>query len=125
LLLRASPLGCRPNQVGDPNASAPHTYQSWFNAAAFAAPPASQTTETTERPGAIRGPGFWRTDLSLFKNMKFGERVSGQLRWETFNTFNHTNPICCASTSFTSSLFNQVTATRDPRITQLGMKVNF
>jgi len=124
-LLGASPLGCRPNQIGDPNAGAPHTYQSWFNAGGLAAPSASQTTETTERPGAIRGPGFWRTDLSLFKNMKFGERVSGQLRWETFNTFNHTNPICCASTSFTSSLFNQVTATRDPRIMQLGMKVNF
>src|SRR5437773_6316904 len=28
---------------------------------------ATQMTETTERPGAIRGPGFWRTDLSLFK----------------------------------------------------------
>jgi len=123
-LLGASPLGCRPNQVGDPNAGS-HTYQSWFNAGAFAAPAATQTTETTERPGAIRGPGFWRTDLSLFKNMKFGERVSGQLRWETFNTFNHTNPICCASTSFSSTLFDKVTSTRDPRIMQLGLKVNF
>jgi len=123
-LLGASPLGCRPNQVGDPNTGS-HTYQSWFNAGAFAAPAATQTTETTERPGAIRGPGFWRTDLSLFKNMKFGERVSGQLRWETFNTFNHTNPICCASTSFTSTLFDKVTSTRDPRIMQLGLKVNF
>jgi hypothetical protein len=124
-LLSASPLGCRPNQIGDPNSGAPHTYTSWFNASAFAVPTATQTTETTERPGAIRGPGFWRTDLSLFKNMKFGERVSGQFRWETFNTFNHTNPICCASTSFTSTLFNQVTSTRDPRIMQLGLKFNF
>lgn len=124
-LLGASPLGCRPNQVGDPNAGAPHTYSSWFNATAFAVPGATQTTETTERPGAIRGPGFWRTDLSLFKNMKFTERLSGQLRWETFNTFNHTNPICCGSTSFTSTLFNRVTSTRDPRIMQLGMKLNF
>jgi len=49
----------------------------------------------------------------------------GQLRWETFNTFNHTNPICCASTSFASSLFNKIGATRDPRIMQLGMKLNF
>jgi len=64
---------------------------------AFAAPPASQTVETSERPGAIRGPGFWRTELSLFKNIKFTERFTGQLRFETFNTFNHTNPICCAS----------------------------
>ncbi len=124
-LLSASPLGCRPNQIGNPNANAPHTHAQWFNAGAFAVPDATQTTETTERPGAIRGPGFWRTDLSLFKNMHFGERVSGQLRWETFNTFNHTNPICCASTSFTSTLFNQVTSTRDPRIMQLGLKLNF
>jgi hypothetical protein len=124
-LLGASPLGCRPNQIGDPNSGAPHTYASWFNAAAFAVPGSAQTTETTERPGAIRGPGFWRTDLSLFKNMRFTERLTGQLRWETFNTFNHTNPICCASTSFTSTLFNRVTSTRDPRIMQLGMKLNF
>jgi len=124
-LLGASPVGCRPNQIGDPNSGAPHTIGSWFNAGAFAVPTTTQTTETTERPGAIRGPGFWRTDLSLFKNMKFTERLSGQLRWETFNTFNHTNPICCGSTSFASTLFNQVTSTRDPRIMQLGMKLNF
>src|SRR6266849_5021738 len=124
-LLGASPVGCRANQVGDPNSGAPHTINSWFNAAAFGVPSATQTTETTERPGAIRGPGFWRTDLSLFKNMKFTERLTGQLRWETFNTFNHTNPICCASTSFASSNFNKIGATRDPRIMQLGLKLNF
>jgi hypothetical protein len=124
-LLGASPLGCRPNQIGDPNSGAPHTIASWFNTAAFAAPSATQTTETTERPGAIRGPGFWRTDLSLFKNIKLTERFTGQFRWETFNTFNHTNPVCCGSTSFVSTLYNQVTTTRDPRIMQLGMKLNF
>jgi len=125
-LLGASPLGCRANQVGDPNSGAPHSYDNgWFNAAAFNVPSATQTTETTSRPGAIRAPGFWRTDLSLFKNFKFGERLTGQLRWETFNTFNHTNPICCASTSFASSSFNLVRSTRDPRIMQLGLKLNF
>ncbi|HWZ96495.1 MAG TPA: carboxypeptidase regulatory-like domain-containing protein [Candidatus Dormibacteraeota bacterium] len=124
-LLGASPLGCRPNQIGDPNSGAPHLYTGWFNAAAFAAPDGTQTTVTTERPGAVRGPGFWRTDLSLFKNFKFSDRFTGQLRWETFNTFNHTNPICCGSLTATSSLFNKVTTTRDPRIMQLGMKLNF
>ena len=124
-LLSTSPLGCRPNQIGDPNSGAPQLFTGWFNAAAFAAPDATQTTVTTERPGAIRGPGFWRTDLSLFKNMKFSERFTGQLRWETFNTFNHTNPICCGSLTATSSLFNKVTSTRDPRIMQIGMKLNF
>lgn len=124
-LLGASPVGCRPNQVGDPNLNPPHTLNSWFTASAFAPPSATQTTVTTERPGAIRAPGFWRTDLSLFKNMKFTERFTGQLRWETFNTFNHTNPICCASTSLISSLYNTVGSTRDPRIMQLGLKLNF
>jgi len=124
-LLGASPVGCRPNLVGDPNFSAPHTIASWFNAAALTAPSPTQTTETTERPGAIRGPGFWRTDLSLFKNIKFTERFTGQFRWETFNTFNHTNPICCASTNLISTLYNTIGSTRDPRIMQLGMKLNF
>ena len=124
-LLGASPVGCRPNLVGDPNSNAPHTIASWFNAAALMAPPATQTTETTEGPGAIRGPGFWRTDLSLFKNIKFTERLTGQFRWETFNTFNHTNPICCGSTNMISSLYNTIASTRDPRIVQLALKLNF
>jgi hypothetical protein len=118
-------LGCRPNQVSDPNANAPHTLASWFNPAAFAPPSATQITETTERPGAIRAPGFWRTDLSLFKNIKFNERLTAQFRAETFNTFNHTNPICCASTNLISTLYDKVTSTRDPRIMQLGLKLNF
>ena len=124
-LLGASPLGCRPNQVGDPNSGAPHTFSSWFNTAAFAAPSITQTTETTERPGAIRGPGFWRTDLSLFKNIKFSERFTGQFRFETFNTFNHTNPICCTSTNLIFLSYGTVSSTRDPRIMQLGLKLNF
>ncbi len=123
--LSASPVGCRPDLVGDPNADAPHTFGAWFNAGAFANPDATQTTVGSSRPGSVRGPGFWRTDLSLFKNIKFNERLTGQLRWETFNTFNHTNPICCTSLSVTSGFFNRVSSTRDPRIMQLGMKLNF
>jgi hypothetical protein len=118
-------VGCRVNQVGNPNSNAPNTYTQWFNAAAFQPALVGQTTEPTERPGAIRAPGFWVTDLSLFKNIKFTERFTGQFRLESFNTFNHTNPICCASTAFSSTAFNQVTSTRDPRIVQAAMKFNF
>jgi hypothetical protein len=126
----ASPIGCRVNQVGDPNSGAQHSFTNWFNAAAFQPAPAGQTTTPTERPGAIRAPGFWKTDLSLFKNIKFTERFTGQFRLESFNTFNHTNPICCnngatSGTNFSSTLFNQVNSTRDPRIVQLAMKLNF
>jgi hypothetical protein len=126
----ATPIGCRVNQVGDPNSGAQHSFTNWFNAAAFQPAPAGQTTEPTERPGAIRAPGFWVTDLSLFKNIKFTERFTGQFRLESFNTFNHTNPICCnngatTGTNFSSTFLNQVNSTRDPRIVQLAMKFNF
>ena len=121
-----TPVGCRVNLVGDPNANAPHSITGdWFNASAFSVPTATQTDLPSERPGTIRAPGFWNTDLALFKNIKFTEVFTGQFRLESFNTFNHTNPICCASTSYASTLFNTINATRDPRIVQLAVKLNF
>ncbi len=63
--------------------------------------------------------------MGLFKNLKFTERFGGQLRFESFNTFNHLNPICCASFSMANANFNRVRAARDPRIPQLGLKFNF
>lgn len=146
--LGPSPCSLRANQVGDPNANEPHQYTAWFNGAAFVSPsltfdptcpalpaptasiPAScvasmtQTTLPTSRPGAVRLPGFWRTDMSLFKNIKFTERFKGQFRLETFNTFNHTNPIV-NSTSLASSNYNKILSARDARIVQLAMKINF
>jgi hypothetical protein len=121
----ATPVGCRVNQIGDPNANAPHTFANWFDASAFSVPTSTQTFIPSERPGAIRGPGFWNADLSVFKNAKFTEKLNGQFRLEMFNALNHTNPICCGSNAFNSTLFNQITSTRDPRIIQLAMKMNF
>ncbi len=123
--LGPSPCSFRANQVGDPNANAPNTYTSWFNGSAFTNPTYGQTTLPASRPGAVRLPGFWRTDLGVFKNLKFNERLSGQLRLETFNTFNHLNPICCASFTTSSIYYNTVTSARDPRQMQVGMKLQF
>ncbi len=123
--LGPSPCSLRANQVGDPNSGQPRSYENWFNAAAFTNPVAGQTTAPSERPGALRLPGFWRTDLGLFKSLKFSERFSGQLRLETFNTFNHLNPICCASLTTSSGSYNKIRSARDPRIMQLALKLNF
>src|SRR5262249_10037939 len=83
--------GCisMPNQVGDPNAGAPHTITQWFNTGAFA--PNTSVAPGTARRGSVIGPGFWRQDLSLFKNLTLTERFKAQLRAEAFNVFNHTN----------------------------------
>ncbi|MBV8206900.1 MAG: carboxypeptidase regulatory-like domain-containing protein [Acidobacteria bacterium] len=166
--LGSTPCSLRPDEIGNPDASAGctatqavpcfHTYQQvgglngpWFNQSVFeggagnvkvtspafqcygsangCVPYTGQTNIGTARPGNYRGPGFWRTDLGAFKNIKFSERLSGQLRLETFNTFNHTNPIAPgtggSSNSMTSTAFNQVLLARDPRLLQLGIKINF
>jgi Carboxypeptidase regulatory-like domain len=41
---------------------------------------------------SLRGPIFNQVNLSLFKNIKIGERLTFQLRGEAFNAFNHPNP---------------------------------
>lgn len=123
--LGPSPCSFRANQIGNPNSNQPQGFEGWFNAAAFASPVAGQTTAPSEGPGAVRLPGYWRTDLSLFKNLKFTERFGGQFRFEAFNTFNHLNPICCASFTLGNTNFDKIRSARDPRILQLGFKLNF
>lgn len=123
--LGPSPCSFRANQVGNPNAGGTGNYENFFNAAAYTDPAVGQITLPAQRPGSLRLPGFWRTDLGVFKNIKFNERFGGQLRLETFNTFNHNNPICCASFTTSSSLYNKVRAARDPRTAQLAFKLNF
>lgn len=123
--ITTSPCVLRANQVGDPNANQPFSYEGWFNGAAYTNPQPGQTVQGTSKPGSLRLPGFWRTDLSLFKNIKFSERFKGQFRFETFNTFNHLNPVCCGSFTTSNALFNKVRSARDPRIMQLAMKISF
>jgi hypothetical protein len=114
------------NQIG--SASGPKTVGEYFNTAAF-----SQSVGTfgDSRPGAVLGPGFQRWDTSLFKNIKFGERASFQLRLETFNTFNHGSPsqICnnggTSSCVFGTPAFGLVTDYHIPREVQIGGKFTF
>jgi hypothetical protein len=119
----ASQCPIRPNQVGDPNSGAPHTVATWFNTAAFA----TNTTPgavSSARSGAILGPGYWRADVSIFKQLRFTERYGMQLRFETFNVFNHEN-FNGIGTTFLSSTYGTVTSSRDPRLIQLGAKFHF
>ena len=40
---------------------------------------------------ALRGPGYWRTDASLFKKFIFSESKELEFRIESVNVFNHVN----------------------------------
>jgi hypothetical protein len=44
-----------------------------------------------QRRNALRGPGYWRTDASLFKKFKLGETRELHFRVESVNLFNHVN----------------------------------
>ena len=38
-----------------------------------------------------RRPNIFNSDIALFKNFRWGEKRSIQLRWETYNVFNKSN----------------------------------
>jgi hypothetical protein len=125
----AAIAGGRPNLLCDPNANAPRTQQEYFNTACFQANPAATDTNIVNLPGSagrgvIEGPSTSRTDFTMTKNIRFNESMRLQLRGEAFNVFNHTN-FRTIGTNRTLGTFGQVTAVRDPRTIQLGVKFYF
>nr|MCU0238684.1 hypothetical protein [Pyrinomonadaceae bacterium] len=74
--------------------------------------------------GNIEGPPTTRFDLTLVKNLRFGERLRFQFRAEAFNIFNKVN-YRALSTNVTAANFGQVITVRDPRTMQFGLKMNF
>jgi hypothetical protein len=84
----------RPNLIGDPEG--PKTREQWFNAVAIGSQgsafgrPARGTFGDLPR-NALRGPGYWRTDASLFKHFTLGPSRQIELRIEVVNLFNNVN----------------------------------
>jgi hypothetical protein len=115
----SSTISIRADQVG--SASGSKSVSKFFNTAAF--------TDAighfgTSRPGALLGPGYQIWDMSLMKNINFGERASLQLRLETFNTFNHGSP-SSIDTNVDDGSFGAVNGWHDPRNLQIGAKIRF
>ena len=85
----------RPDLVGDATAGG-GTRDMWFNAIPIGSPgsafarPAPGTFGNLPR-NSLRGPGYWRTDASLFKRFAFNGSQSIELRAEAINLFNHVN----------------------------------
>jgi len=78
--------GSRPNCLASATLSSP-TIQDWFNLNVFATP-APYTYGNCGRD-TLFGPGRWNVDQSLFKNFRFREKLTMELRAEAFNIFNH------------------------------------
>jgi hypothetical protein len=118
----------RPDEVAP--VSYPKTRTAWFSASSFASPVAPWNGGPNEGFGnagrdAVVGPGLFNFNMSLFKTFIFregGPRL--ELRFESFNTFNHTE-FQNIDVGSTDPNFGQVTSTYDPRVLQLGAKFSF
>ena len=92
--------------------------------------------------GDCLGPGYFQTDLALYKNFQVNERMKVQFRWDIFNVFNNKNFLFAGlnTTMGVSAVtlneartvienatipasFGQATRTRDPRQMQFGLKI--
>lgn len=141
-LINSNPVA-RPNQICNPNANAPQTQQQWFdirclplnplpvNVVPVTTPPTPQppvvpfqNTVGTAGRSTIEGPSTKRIDFTTTKNLRFGENIRIQLRWEIFNIFNWVN-FRTIGVNSTLTTWGQVTAVRDPRTMQFGAKFNF
>jgi hypothetical protein len=79
----------------------------------------------------LRKPGINIWDMSLYRRIKFTERVKGQLRFESYNTFNHTQFNGVNQTARWQGqkqidpTFLEATSAVNPRRIQFAMRVDF
>jgi hypothetical protein len=120
---------------GDPCFGVTHqTVNCWYNPGAFATPPLAVVNGVTQTNahqfgnagrGILRGPAVYNTDFSVFKNFKFTERTTLQLRAEIFNLFNTPEfapPVNPAVDAVPPSLSSTVNTSRQ---IQLAARVTF
>src|SRR5262249_11298727 len=119
----------RPDVIADTRG--PRAVEEWFNRAAFARPATGSFGGMGRN--SLRGPGVNKWDLSLFKNFVLREGVRMQFRSEFFNAFNHPSFTTIGTSLTTTSAgvnpnvnnFGVVTGTRDARVIQFALKLNF
>ena len=84
---------CRPNVSGDVKTGTSRqsdgTIKFFTDLSAFTSPAVG--TFGNQKRNALRGPGYWRTDASLFKKFKITEKQEIEFRMESVNFFNHVN----------------------------------
>jgi hypothetical protein len=119
----------RPNLTGSityEHAQVPGVNQGiqYFDPTAFTTPLAG--TYGTLGHNALRGPGRDNWNISLFKSFTLSESRGSrfELRFESFNTWNHTQ-FNGVDTGTGDSRFGRFTSAFDPRILQLGGKIYF
>ncbi|MGI8811406.1 MAG: carboxypeptidase regulatory-like domain-containing protein [Pyrinomonadaceae bacterium] len=97
--------------------SATFTGQMFFNNA-------PGTTSGLER-NVVNGPRFYNLDMTLAKQIKFGERYSFRVEASMFNALNRTNFAPGQSLDINSSNFGVITQSLSPRVVQVAGRFSF
>jgi hypothetical protein len=100
----------------------PRHSQPYFNISLFTQEQLGQFGNSRRR--FFHGPGLNNFDMTLAKKTMIAESKSLELRFESFNLFNHAqffNP----TGDVTSSEFGLITAARPGRILQVGARFEF
>jgi hypothetical protein len=128
------------NNGGPTQGCAASTHQNlncWYNPAAFAfpaiapgqpAPPPGTAYATmfgNATRGSLRGPAFYNTDFSVFKDFKLRERGQLELRGEIFNLFN-TPQFALPNNLVDTPTAGQITSTlHESRQIQVSANISF
>ncbi len=120
--------GNRPNAVpGVSDKVAEPTLAKWFNTAAFSQPAAFTYGNVSRTLPDVLSDAMFNLDVSLFRNVRLGERSSLQIRAEAFNVSN-TPTFDIPGRTLGSATFGVVTATAfnpQPRQVQFGLRLVF
>lgn len=116
----------RPDLVGDPAFSDSRSHgqqvEEYFRKSAFVRNQDGRFGNLGRN--LITGPGYFGTDLGLFKTFAITEQHRLQFRTEFFNAFNQTNfgsPV----TNLISPAFGRISSAADPRLVQFALKYSF
>ncbi len=117
----------RPNATGispGTSGSVESRLGDYINSAAFSLAPALSFGNVARSIG-LRGPGQANWDLSLFKNMKIGEKFNAQFRTSLLNAFN--TPLFNApSTTYGTAGFGVINSQANfSRMVELGLRLYF
>jgi hypothetical protein len=112
----------RPNVSGDWHLANP-SIQEWFNTSVFTKNAA--LTYGNAGRDILRGPGVMNLDFAAHKTFQFNERVSAQLRIESFNITNTPALGPPGTTLGATSTFGVISSAGPPRDNQIALKVLF
>ena len=126
-------IGLDGGYTNRPNVSGKMRYfkkrNQWFDTSMFSNPVPAWLGGPNQGFGnsgkdAVVGPARINFTTSLYKSFSLTERMHIELRFESFNTFNHFEPNGLNS-SLGASQFGQITSVWDPRTLELGGKFIF